>query len=341
MTEATDPVFARLADPSRCFLIAEIGSNHDGDFDTALRLMDVAREAGADAVKFQSFLADELVTPDSPDHGLLKRLEVPRQWYPRLKEAAAERGLIFFSTATNSVTLGWMREIGAELYKIASPNLTHLPLIRETAAIGRPVVMSTGMADMDEIDEAVRAFTGAGNEALCLLHCVSQYPAPPEAINLRVLRSLQARYPYPVGYSDHTMDIVTPVAAVALGAAAIEKHLTLDRGQAGPDHHYALEPEDFIEMCRHVRLVERALGDGVKRVSEVERTSAEKYRRSVHAGRDLPAGSVLSEGDLRIVRPNDGLHPRHLDELVGRALSRPLSAGDPVTWADVGEGRRG
>lgn len=327
-------VFERIADPEHCFLIAEIGSNHDGDFDTARRLMDVAKKADADAVKFQSFLADHLVKPDSPDYDLLKRIELKREWYPRLKAEAEARGLVFFSTATNDITMGWMEEIGVELYKIASPNLTHLPLIRKAASLGKPVIMSTGMAGLLEIDEAVRAGTITGNQQLALLYCVSEYPANPKNVNLNFIAQLAGLYPYPIGYSDHTLDIGTAIAAVALGARIIEKHLTLDRSNTGPDHHYALEPEEFIAMGRNIRIVEQAVGHGPRRLSSGEMEKSGAYWRSLHVGRDLRAGDVLLAEDIQIVRPNDGLHTRHLEAVIGLKVAQDISAGKPLTWND-------
>jgi sialic acid synthase SpsE len=230
------------------------------------------------------------------------------------------------------VTLAWLAEVGAELYKLASPNLTHLPLIREVAALGRPVIVSTGMAGMAEIDEAVTTFTGAGNRELALLHCTSEYPAQPEHLNLRAIPTLASTFPYPIGFSDHSLDGGTAVAAVALGAKVIEKHLTLDRTQPGPDHHYALEPDDFVRMGESIRIVERALGDGRKMPTSSERDKAAAYWRSLHAARDLPAGHVIKQEDVAVVRPNDGLHPRHLDDVLGMALDRPLRVGAPLRW---------
>jgi sialic acid synthase SpsE len=328
-------VYDLINAPERCFLIAEIGSNHNGDFDTALQLMDVAQKAGADAVKFQSFLADQLVTSDSADYALLKRIELRHEWYPRLKAAAEERGMVFFSTATNSITLGWLAALDVELYKLASPNLTHLPLIREVAALGRPVIVSTGMAGLTEIDEAVQAFLAAGNRRLALLHCTSEYPASPETLNLRAIQTLAAAFPFPVGFSDHSLDGGTAVAAVALGARAIEKHLTLDRSQGGPDHHCALEPVEFIRMGRSIRFVERSLGDGRKVPTTTERDKAAAYWRSLHVARDLPEGHVLNADDIIIVRPNDGLHPRNLDAVLGMRLTCSLTAGRALTWASL------
>lgn len=324
---------------SRTFIIAEIGSNHDGDFDEALRLMDVAAKAGADAVKFQSFLADQLVRRDSPDYELLKKIELPREWYSRLKQAASERGLIFFSTATNDITLGWLQECGVELYKIASPNLTHLPLIRKTAAIGKPVIMSTGMAGMQQIGEAVDAFMSTGNGQLCLLHCVSEYPARPESANLKFIETLRALYPFPIGFSDHTLDIGTAIGAVALGARVIEKHLTSDRTRPGPDHHYALQPDEFIAMGRNIRVVEAALGSPHKVLSPAELDKSALYWRSLHAATDLPAGTIIAPEHLSVIRPNDGLHSRHFDDIIGMPVKTPLQAGQAITWNAFKDGQ--
>lgn len=325
-------MFVPRTSQRKTFLIAEIGSNHDGQFEQALRLMDIAAEAGADAVKFQSFLADHLVLPGTAEHALLKRIEMPRDWYQRLQAEATQRGLIFFSTATNDVTLGWLEECGAAMYKIASPNLTHLPLIRKTAALQKPLVMSTGMATLQQIDEAVQTALATGNDKICLLHCVSEYPAQPASINLRFIESLRALYPFPIGFSDHTLEIGTAVAAVALGAVVVEKHLTLDRSLAGPDHHYALQPEEFIMMARNIRTVEAALGSPFKILTAGEREKSTRYWRSLHCRGDLPAGAVLTAEHVDVVRPNDGLHPRHLDDVLGMVLRHPLRAGQPITW---------
>jgi N,N'-diacetyllegionaminate synthase len=324
--------FEKIHHSNSTFLIAEIGSNHNGKFDLALELMDIAAKAGANAVKFQSFLADHLVKPSNPDYEMLKKIELPREWYPKLKKEADDRGLVFFSTATNEITLGWLVDAGVDLFKIASPNLTHIPLIRKVSTLGRATIMSTGMARLVEIDEAVREYTAGGNEQLCLLHCISDYPANPKDINLRAIQTLQAIYPYPVGFSDHTAGIATTMGAVALGAKIIEKHLTLDRKMVGPDHHYSLEPSEFLAMGEGIRVVEQALGNGHKNHVGSDRGRSNQYWRSIHASRDLPAGTVLQESDLSIVRPNDGLAPRHVDDLLGLKLQHSLRAGDGLSW---------
>jgi N,N'-diacetyllegionaminate synthase len=330
----SDDIFDRVSGAKRCFVIAEIGSNHDGDFSLALRLMDVAAEADADAVKFQSFLADQLVKPDNQDYAMLKRLELQRDWYWRLKEAADQRGLVFFSTATNDTTIGWMEEIGAELYKVASPSITHLPLIRRVAGLGKPIIMSTGMTSLKGTAEAVETVLSAGNDRLALLHCVSQYPADPSIINLRVIPTLHRTFGLPVGFSDHTLEIGTAVAAVAIGARIIEKHLTYDRSADGPDHHYALEPDDFVMMTRNIRVVEAALGSSTRLLSQEEASLGERHLRSLHFSRDLPSNVVVADADLIIVRPNDGLHARHADAVAGMRLLHSVKSGSPVTWRD-------
>jgi sialic acid synthase SpsE len=332
MKENRMSVFEKISRNDRAFVICEIGSNHNGDFDLALRHMDIAQKAGADAVKFQSFLADHLLPRHDPAYEMHKKLELPQSWYPKLQKEATDRGMYFFSTATNEITLRWLDEVGVELFKVASPNLTHLPLIRNVAALGKMVIMSTGMATLEEIDEAVRAYTGSGNSQLALLHCVSQYPADPKNLRLKNIQGLQSVFPYPVGFSDHSLEIGTAIAAVALGARIIEKHMTLDRSMKGPDHHYSLEPADFISMVSNIRQVELALGTTERIIGEQEKKKSENMRRSIHAASDLPAGTVLSKEHISIIRPNNGLHTRHYEAVLGMTLSKPLKAQDPITW---------
>lgn len=326
-------VYDRIRDPKRVFLICEIGANHDGDFDTALRLMDIAKKADADAVKFQSFLAAELLTRNDPDFALLKRLELKQDWYPRLKQAADERGLIFFSTSTNSISLRWLAEAGVALTKIPSPNLTHIPIIEETARIGVPAIISTGLAGLSQIEEAINAFRRCGNDKIALMHCITRYPTPPEDAQIRIMTTLATLFPqYPVGYSCHTMNIAAPLAAVALGARLIEKHLTYDRKAPGPDHHYALEPSEFIQMAQLIRLTEVMLGSGELKATPSDEQARTRVWRSLRAARSLDEGAILKREDIAILRPNDGLHPRHLTDVQGMRLARPLKDGEAITW---------
>ena len=324
--------YDKLLNSDKCFIIAEIGSNHNGSFDNAIKLMDVAHEAGADAVKFQSFLADHMVSKESPDYDKLKTLEVPELWYSKLKAAADERGLEFFSTATNSITLGWLQNINTELYKIASPNLTHIPLIKEAAKIGKSLILSTGMATMYEVEEAIHAALSVGNQKICILHCLSMYPTPPSAVNLKSMVSLKNFFPYPVGYSDHTLGNEIVIAAVALGAKIIEKHITLDRSMPGPDHYYSSEPKEFIDMVRAVRNVEKSIGSSYKQPNKHETQLSKKYWRSIHASKDMSKGYIIKIDDLKIIRPNDGLHSRYVDHIVGMKLTVGVDEGDKITW---------
>lgn len=328
-------LYAKLCSHERTFIIAEIGSNHNGDLDTALKLIDMAGDLGADAVKFQSFLADHLTTRDSPTYDMLKRIEVPKAWYPVLKEAAARRGMVFFSTATNEITLGWMMEVEVEMFKLASPNITHIPLIRYTANLGKPIIMSTGMATFQEIDEAVQAVFNTGNHQLALLHCVSEYPANSQDINLKFIDTLKRMYDLPVGFSDHTIGVGAAVGAVALGAQIIEKHITLSRQTPGPDHHYAMEPPEFEAMVKGIRDVEQAVGSHVKRLTEGEQRLRLEYFRSLHAARDIKTGEEVREDMIAVIRPANGLHPRHLSDMVGRRAVCDLPKHSPLNWSHV------
>jgi sialic acid synthase SpsE len=263
---------------------------------------------------------------------MLKSLELPQSWYPKLKAEADARGMAFFSTATNDITMGWLFEVGVEIFKVASPNLTHIPLIKKVAKLGRTAILSTGMATLEEIDEAVQAYTSMGNQRLCLLHCVSQYPAEPGVLRLRNINGLQSAFPYPIGFSDHSLEVGTAIAAVAMGAKIIEKHVTLDRKSKGPDHHYALEPEEFRLMCRNIRFVEQSLGDTRRIVAPEEQKLVKGYRRSLRFTQDLPAGAVIREEDLSVVRPEGGLHPRHLPEVIGMTIKKNGTKGEALTW---------
>lgn len=322
----------------RVWVAAELGSNHGGHLTEALRLIDAAAEAGADAVKFQSFLASELVTPSSKDFALLKSLEMPRDWYPRLKQHADDLGVTFFSTATNATTMEWLEDVGVELYKIGSPNITHIPLIRAAAATGKPLIISTGMGGIAEVQEAVDAFAEGrlldkdgelvirypAGPPLALLYCVSDYPA--SRVNLRTMQTLATMYPYPVGYSDHTLGIGTAIAAAALGARVIEKHMTMDKTQDGPDHHFALEPLEFAAMVRGIREAEGSLGSPA-----AFGTPNHEALRSLHWARDIAHRKVVVPEDVMIVRPNDGLHPRELGNVIGRGAHKGAKAGNPIT----------
>ena len=327
------------------YLIAEAGSNHNRDLGIAKRLIDVSADAGADAVKFQTYSGDRLYSrraeskyldqygADSPAE-LLERIALPREWHAELAEHARGRGIHFFSSPFDHEAIDELAEVGVPLLKIASGEIVDLPLIRKAASTGIPLIVSTGMASLAEVGEAVAAAEEAGATALALMQCASVYPAAPELINLRAMHTLRDEFGVPAGLSDHTTGIVVPAAAAALGAAMIEKHITLDRSMEGPDHSFAIEPDELAAMVTAVRDAEAALGDGRKEgPSEAERD--ENYvlaRRSLIAARDLAAGTVIEADMLTVKRPGSGIAPKHFDDVVGQTLAQNVEADDVLTW---------
>jgi N-acetylneuraminate synthase/N,N'-diacetyllegionaminate synthase len=333
-----------------CLVVAEIGSNHDGRLDRALALVDAAADAGADAVKFQSFRAATLLARRWPasDGGwqpagaypTLERLEVPDAWHAPLRDRAASRGLLFLSTAFDEERARLLAALGVPAMKVASGDLTHLPLLRCLGGFGRPVLLSTGHATPDEIAAALAAVgEGAGTRErqppVVLLHCVSCYPLESGAANLRALPTLAATYGCPVGWSDHSPGFTLALGAVALGACVVEKHLTDDRRRPGPDHPFAMEPAEMRAMVAAIRELETGLGDGVKRPRPEEASERTWARRSIYAARRLGAGAVLEPRDLKVVRPALGLPPSALGDLVGRRLRRALEPDEPLRAEDV------
>lgn len=324
-----------------CFVIAEAGVNHNGDLEMAKRLIDVAAEAGADAVKFQTFRAEDLATADAPkaryqeettgsNEGqleMLKRLELDEAGHKTLAGHCRLRGILFLSSPFDEACADMLEDLGVPAFKIPSGELTNLPFLRHVAAKGRPMIVSTGMATLSEVFAAVEAIREAGNPGLTLLHCVSAYPAQPEDANLRAMDAMMEAFHLPVGWSDHTAGIEISLAAVALGAAVIEKHFTLDRSLPGPDHRASLEPDELRAMIRAIRNIEASLGDGTKAPTADEAEVAAMARKSLVAARDLGAGTVLADGDLAARRPGTGLPPGRLDEFLGRMLIRDLAAG--------------
>lgn len=330
-----------------CFVIAEAGVNHNGDLGLARGLVDAAAEAGADAVKFQTFRADAVASPSAPRAGyqatgadesqleLLRRLELRPDAHAELKGRAEERGLVFLSTPFDVASVELLDRLGVAAFKVGSGDVTNLALLADVGRRGRPVILSTGTADLEEAAQAVETLRRAGAGDVVVLHCVSAYPAPADEANLRAMQTLRERLSVPVGFSDHSEGDEIALAAVALGACVLEKHLTLDRSLPGPDHRASLEPGELATLVRRVRRVEAALGDGVKRPREAERGNAEVVRRSLAAARDLAAGTVLDETMLEALRPGTGLAPGRIGEVVGRRLRRARARGELLDLADL------
>jgi len=327
-----------------CFIIAEAGSNHNGSLEQAKKLVDVAAEAKADAVKFQIFKAESLYSKYTPEfsylkgqntYELIKSIETPREWIKELAEYCKSKNIIFFASPFDFEAIDILDKY-VPAFKIASFEITDLELLKYAAEKGKPMIISTGMANLGEIEDAITAIRSVGNENIILLHCNSLYPTPVEIANLRAIETMRTAFKVPVGFSDHTLGIHIPIAAVAMGACMIEKHFTLDRTLPGPDHSFAIEPDELKEMVRCIREVEKAKGSGIKEKSDLE--SEEMYvkaRRSIHAKVDIPKGTKITRDMLIIKRPGYGIKPKFIDMVVGREAKKDIREDEWVTWDAV------
>jgi N-acetylneuraminate synthase len=327
-----------------------MSANPNQSFDEAMRLLRAARDAGADAVKLQTYTADTLtIRSNRPEfrigggtlwdgrtlHDLYGEAYTPWDWQPRLKALADQMGLHLFSTPFDPTAVDFLETMDVPAYKVASFELVDLPLIEKIARAGKPIIMSTGMATLAEITEAVQAARRAGATELALLKCTSAYPAPPESMNLRTIPHLAEAFGMPAGLSDHTLGIAVPVAAVALGASIIEKHLTISRSVPGPDSAFSLEPHEFRAMVDAVRIAERALGSVHYGISEKE-ASSRVFRRSLFVVEAMRAGQQFTPTNVRSIRPGNGLAPKHLPEVLGRRAASDIAAGTPLDWTLIG-----
>ena len=335
--------------PGHTFMIAEAGVNHNGNPALAHRLIDAAADAGADAVKFQTFRGDGVATletpkaeyqkrttgPEGDQLSLLRQLELPEDCYPSLIERCHERDIMFLSTAHDWEAIELLDRYNVPAFKVGSGDLTNLPFLRRMAGKGRPIILSTGMGSLAEVEEAVEAIRSQGNERLVLLHCVTSYPATVEDSNLRAMLTLKQAFGVPVGYSDHTPGAEAALAAVALGATVIEKHFTLDRSMPGPDHLASLEPDELRNLVKAIRLVEQSLGDGVKRPTQAEREMRAVARKSIVAAVNIPAGSIIAEEMLTTKRPGSGIVPKHWDSIVGYRARTDIARDSLLRWNQV------
>lgn len=329
------------------YIIAEISANHQQDFDQAVKLIHAAKQAGADAVKLQTYTPETITIQSSREYfrvsggtlwdgktlyDLYSEAYMPWKWQPKLKQIADTIGITLFSTPFDATAVDFLEnEVGVPAYKIASFELVDLPLIRKVAATGKPIILSTGMATLAEIDEAVQTARAAGAKEIALLRTNSAYPAPPEEMNLRTIPHMRDAFGVPVGLSDHTLGIAVPVAAVALGANIIEKHLTLSRSIPGPDSAFSLEPDEFKAMVEAVRTIEKALG-AVHYGTTSREESSRAFRRSLFVVKDIKKGETFTESHVRSIRPAHGLHTRYYDIVLGRKAAKDISAGMPLSW---------
>lgn len=331
------------------YVIAEMSANHGQSFERALEIIHAAKASGADAIKLQTYTPDTITIPSNREefrigggtlwdgrtlHDLYGEAYTPWEWQPRLKQAANDLGLDLFSSPFDPTAVDFLQGMNVPAYKLASCELVDIPLIQKMARTGKPLLMSTGMATIEEIEEAMQVARQAGAQEIALLKCTSAYPSPPEEMNLRTIPELSRRFDVPVGLSDHTAGFVVPVAAAALGACIIEKHFTLSRSEPGPDSAFSLEPSEFKAMVNALRTAEKALGQVHFGLSEKEKSS-QIFRRSLYVVREVKRGEALNANNVRSIRPACGLHTRHLAEILGRRAARDIPAGTPLDWGMI------
>ena len=340
----------RIGPGEPVYVIAELSANHQQSFERALRLVQAAKDAGADAVKLQTYTPGTLTIRCDRDefrigagtlwqgrtlYDLYGEAYTPWEWQPKLQRAARDLGLDLFSSPFDSTAVDFLERMEIPAYKVASFEIVDLALIRRIAATGRPMILSTGMSTLAEIEEAVATARAAGAAEIALLHCTSAYPAPPAGMNLRTIPHLAAAFRTPVGLSDHTLGIAVPAAAVSLGASIVEKHFTLSRSDEGPDSAFSLEPAEFRAMVEAIRTAEQALGEVSYGVGEREAASR-VFRRSLFVVEDMKPGDIFTPENLRSIRPGYGMHPRHLEETLGRPCTCAIARGTPLQRLHIG-----
>jgi len=326
-----------------CFIVAEAGINHNGDLKIAKKLVDAAKDAGADAIKFQTyttenFLSKNVITPKHVKESifdLLKRLELSVGEYKKLAEYSKRKGIIFMSTPLDYGSVDLLHGLCVPVFKVASCDLNNLPLIKYIAKKHKPMIVSTGLGNMGEIEEAVAAARAQGNNDIILLHCVSVYPPKPEEVNLKAIDTIHKAFQVPTGYSDHTLGIHISLAAVARGAKVIEKHFTLDRKMEGPDQELSADPAEFTRLVLGIREIEKSIGTGIKLPSKDETSMKPAFRRSIVANLDIPAGTIVRERMLAFKRPGTGLEPKYADFITGKKAVRDIKADDFLKFEDV------
>ncbi|WP_058994866.1 N-acetylneuraminate synthase [Haloarcula sp. CBA1127] len=331
-----------------CKVIAEAGVNHNGDIEIAKDLVDAAASAGADAVKFQTFQPKEVATAQTEQadyqkerdastnqYEMLDNVKLREEDHDVLMEYCQEVGIEFMSTPYDPESVEILESTGVDRYKVASADIVNKPLLSAIAETGKPVILSTGMANLGEIERAVEFLRSRNCEDVTLLHCVSSYPAKATQLNMRFIETLATAFPGQVGFSDHTRGVVAPVLAMGYGASVIEKHFTLDRGMEGPDHYASLEPDELSQMVDNVRFAEKAIGSTRRLISTVERNNKHSMRRSLHASRDIESGAAISPDDLLIVRPDEGIDPWNYDDVVGKSTTQEIPKHAPVTWDHI------
>jgi len=336
----------RIGEGESVFVVAELSANHLQDLDLALKTIEAIKESGADAVKLQTYTPDTITLNVKNEHfmikegtlwdgqylyDLYKKAYTPWEWHEKLFNFARELGLVCFSSPFDKTAVDFLEGLGTPAYKVASFEIVDIPLIEYIASKGKPVIISTGIATLSDIEEAINACKRVGNEQIILLKCVSEYPTPYEDANLRTIPNMRETFGVLVGLSDHTLGIAVPIASVALGAVMVEKHFILDRNLGGPDSAFSLEPEEFKAMVSAIRQVEKALGKVSYELTERQK-AMKKFSRSLFVAKDMKAGEVFTEENVRSVRPGVGLHPKYLRNILGKRAKFDIKAGTPLSW---------
>jgi N-acetylneuraminate synthase/N,N'-diacetyllegionaminate synthase len=338
-----------ISESSPCFIIAEAGVNHNGNLEEAFKLIDAASEAGADAVKFQTFKADKLVLEDAPkadyqlkttsaeesQKDMLRKLELQAADFSKINEYAKERNILMLSTPFDLDSADLLTEIGVPAFKMSSGDLVNIPLLKKVKATGLPVILSTGMSTMGEIEKALEVFGDIKANQVILLQCTTNYPIKPEEANVRVMNTYKQAFGVHVGFSDHTAVIESALAAVALGARVVEKHFTLDRSLPGPDHRASLEPYELAQMVQSIRRVEASLGSSEKQLNSIELENKKVARRSLVSGKDIAKGEIFDERNIVLMRPGSGIPGDLFDRVIGKAASRDIPAQKMIEWLDI------
>lgn len=338
-----------ISEDSPTFIIAEMSANHLMDYDRAVEVMRAAKEAGADAIKIQTYKPDTItLDTDAPDfqitqgtiwdgttlHKLYETAYTPWEWQPKLQKEAQALGLEFFSSPFDLTSVDFLEEMDVPVYKVASFEINDIPMIKKIAGLGKPIILSTGIAYMSDIELALKTCREAGNEDVILLKCTSSYPCPYEDMNLRTITNMRDTFGCIVGVSDHSMGSAAAGAAVALGAKVVEKHLTLRRADGGADAAFSMEPQEFKEMVEHIRIIEKALGKVSYELTEKQSRERE-HSRSLYIAKDMKAGEVFTPENLRSVRPAFGLHTKHYEEILGKRVTKDVKLGTPMSWSLV------
>lgn len=330
-----------------CFIIAEAGVNHNGNIELAKKLIDVAKDAGVDAVKFQTFRAKEIVTLNSKkanyqyrakektQYKMLKNLELSFDEFRELKKYCDNSNIEFISTPYDIKSVEFLNGIGVERFKVASADLINKPLIEAIVKTKKQIILSTGMATLGEIDRTISFIYNLGNENIILLHCTTSYPTSYDQVNMNILHTLEEAFGLPVGYSDHTLGIEIPIMAVTMGAKVIEKHFTLDHTMEGPDHFASLEPSELKKMVKTIRNVEKAFGIKRKEITDNEKKNIFYMRRSIHASIDIKTGEVIKANNIKITRPFDGIESWYIDIIIDKKIKNNIKKDDPIRWEDL------